>query len=125
MQSDVRDILQELKQSTSGTDVMSYEDQVVDGDFWAVNQCIPYILVDIKDPGDKVHEVDARMQGANAPFYAWYRCGEIKSIGIETVQGHEEGTTAIRFKFVEAENEHDLLNALVTPFFRRDIRLDA
>lgn len=117
MQMGIREVLEEFKASTAGQHLSGYEDQIVDGDVDSVNRSIPYILRELLDEGDSLHEL-APMQSPT-PFYAWFRKDQTSSVGVETVAGSSAGTTAIRFKLLDVRSLEELLHALVLPLFTR------
>lgn len=116
MEFDLREVLETFKQSR---DTESYEDQVIHGDVVTVNQRIPYTLLEVMDAGDKVHELGP---AGCLPFYAWYR-GDNQSVscGIETRAGIEAGTTIVRFKLFDVDNQEQLLHCLVAPLFHGNL----
>ena len=115
VRNDVQQILVHFK--AESVNMEAYEDQTVDcADVRAVNQCIPYIVRDLLlESGDSLHEL--KPMHSVMPFYAWFRGSSMKSVGIETALNREAGTTAIKFKLVEAYTLEELLNALVMPLF--------
>lgn len=115
MESELKDILLCFKHETTVAHHHAYEDKEIDGDVQHVNQCIPNILVEMMEPGDRIDELKYR---GSTPFYAWYRANQINSAAVETVAGIHPGTTTLRFKLVDASSYNEFLQDLVSPLFR-------
>jgi|688.fasta_scaffold821810_1 hypothetical protein len=112
---ELREIILRFKHDTYLTNQERYDDQMIDGEMQHVNFCLPYVLRDVMEPGDQVHELSPM---GMFPFYVWFQHRQINSAVISTVAGDEIDTTILRFRLVEADSPEELISSAAAPFFQ-------